>query len=338
MVVSSPQWSDALGWDSVDNYSTIQTADIDGDGAAELLARGTNGMQTWKFNQETDTWVELVVSSPQWSDALGWDSVDNYSTIQAADIDGDGGAELLARGTNGMQTWKFDPATNTWVELVVSSPQWSDALGWDSVDNYSTIQAADIDGDGAAELLARGTNGMQTWKFNQETDTWVELVVSSPQWSDALGWDSVDNYSTIQAANIDEDRGAELLARGTNGMQTWKFNQETDTWYELVVSSPQWSDALGWDSVDNYSTIQTANIQPAPDPSFNVQIQAIEVTQGVRGDIPTRTAPAGDLIFIPDTAVHVADRRTIVRVYPWGHPSIWQSAYPPLNGQAIGYS
>ena len=331
LVANSPRWSDDLGWDGVDNYSTIQTANIDEDSGAELLARGTNGMQTWKFNPATNTWYELVANSPRWSDDLGWDSVDNYSTIQAADVDGDGQAELLARGTNGMQTWKFNTATNTWYELVASSPQWSDALGWDDVDNYSTIQAADIDGDGAAELLARGTNGMQTWKFNQVTDTWEELTANSPQWSDALGWDGVDNYSTIQAANIDEDSGAELLARGTNGMQTWKFNTATNTWYELVASSPQWSDALGWDSVDNYSTIQTANIQSAPDPSFNVQIQAIEVTQGIRGDIPTRTAPGDDLVFIPDTAVHVANRRTIVRVYPWVTNPPGSPPIPPVT-------
>ena len=51
--------------------------------------------------------------------------------------------------------------------------------------------------------------------------------------------------------------------------------------------------------------------------TFNLQIQAIEVTQGVRGEIPSRVAPTGDLVLSPDGAVHIADRRTIVRVYPW---------------------
>lgn len=50
---------------------------------------------------------------------------------------------------------------------------------------------------------------------------------------------------------------------------------------------------------------------------YNLQPWAIEVTQGVRGPVFTRTPPIGDLVFPPEDVVHVANRRTIVRVYPW---------------------
>jgi hypothetical protein len=70
-----------------------------------------------------------------------------------------------------------------------------------------------------------------------------------------------------------------------------------------------------------YSTFTTeaagrSTVQPGPG-TFNLQIQAVEVTQGVRGDIPTRITPEGALSLPPDGAVHVANRRTVVRVYPW---------------------
>ena len=137
-----------------------------------------------------------------------------YALTNEAQAQLAGATVLLARGTNGMQTWKFDTETDTWIQQVANSPRWSDELGWDSVDNYSTIQAADVDGDGQDELLARANRGMLTWKYNAETNTWHELVALSPRWSDELGWDSVDNYSTIQAANIDEDSGAEATGPG----------------------------------------------------------------------------------------------------------------------------
>ena len=56
---------------------------------------------------------------------------------------------------------------------------------------------------------------------------------------------------------------------------------------------------------------------------FNLQPWAIEVTQGVRGDIPTREAPAASLFLPDEDTVYVANRRTVVRVYPWveGGPS-----------------
>ncbi|MBW8010177.1 MAG: hypothetical protein FVQ83_02890 [Chloroflexi bacterium] len=71
--------------------------------------------------------------------------------------------------------------------------------------------------------------------------------------------------------------------------------------------------------------------------TFDVQVWAVEVTQGVRGNIPTRTPPDGDMILPPDGAVHVANRQTVVRVYPW--VSVTDStSVPPLTAQITGYS
>jgi hypothetical protein len=107
--------------------------------------------------------------NPPWSDANDWLYEQYYSTIQAADVDGDGQAELLARGPAGMETWRFNSGTDTWEEVVKGTPAWSDAWGWDYHKYYSTIQAADVDGDGQAELLARGATGMETFHFNADT-------------------------------------------------------------------------------------------------------------------------------------------------------------------------
>ena len=72
------------------------------------------------------------------------------------------------------------------------------------------------------------------------------------------------------------------------------------------------------------------------DGTFNLQIQAVEVTQGVRGDIPARTAPDGDLVLPADGAVHIAERRTIVRVYPWVQMG-GSLTVPPVTAQLWAY-
>ncbi len=85
---------------------------------------------------------------------------------------------------------------------------------------------------------------------------------------------------------------------------------------------------------DQFSTNQSFG-----DPNFgtfNLQIQAIEVTQGVRGEIPTRVPPDDDLAFLPDGAVHVANRRTIVRVYPWVSGSS-EVMLPPITARLWAY-
>lgn len=53
------------------------------------------------------------------------------------------------------------------------------------------------------------------------------------------------------------------------------------------------------------------------EPPFDAQVRGIEVTQGIRQEIPTRMPPDDPLGLGSDSAVHVADRRTVVRVYPW---------------------
>ena len=54
-----------------------------------------------------------------------------------------------------------------------------------------------------------------------------------------------------------------------------------------------------------------------PTGRVDYQLIALEVTRAVRGNIPTRTPPAGPTTLPADDAVHVANRQTVVRAYPW---------------------
>jgi hypothetical protein len=67
-------------------------------------------------------------------------------------------------------------------------------------------------------------------------------------------------------------------------------------------------------------------------PGLNFQAQAIEVTQAVHGDIPTRIPPDGSLNLI-ENMVHVAGRRTVVRVYPWVSGVSSGELSPPITAQ-----
>src|SRR5206468_1397275 len=157
-----PALSDAAGWNEADNYSTIQYADIDGDGRAELVARGGVGIHVYKCDPASHTWSGPFYG-PAFSDASGWAGPHYYATIRCADIDGDGRAELLARSGVGIHVYKCDPASHTWAQLP-DGPALSDASGWSNAQYYATIQYADVDGDGRAELIARGSVGIHVYK------------------------------------------------------------------------------------------------------------------------------------------------------------------------------
>jgi hypothetical protein len=107
-----------------------------------------------------------------------------------------------------------------WSRPAVDSPAWSDASGWNDVTNYSTIQTAVVNNQ--LYLLARADAGIHTWRFNAGNDSWSMLRGDSPAWSDASGWNDVDNYSTIQTAVA--NNVLYLLARANAGIHTWRLN------------------------------------------------------------------------------------------------------------------
>jgi hypothetical protein len=166
-----------------------------------------------------DAWDPVAGGGP-FSDAQGWGAPQYYATIHSGDIDGDGADELLGRGVEGMSTYRF--TGNAWEPVPVVYGPFTDAEGWGAPQYYATIHSADIDGDGADELLGRGEMGMSTYRFT--ANTWEGVPVDYGPFTDAEGWGAPQYYATIHSGDIDGDGVDELLARGDAGMQAWRFS------------------------------------------------------------------------------------------------------------------
>ena len=63
-----------------------------------------------------------------------------------------------------MGAWRYDSGLS-WVRVGTSLAELSDAEGWNSPKYYETIQTGDPDGDGTAELIARGSTGIRNFGF-----------------------------------------------------------------------------------------------------------------------------------------------------------------------------
>ena len=138
----SPAWGDGDGWDQVSKYSTIQLADITGNGQDELLARNDDGLEIWRFDTSIGQWRPAIGAdgrpeiltdfrSPTPSeppDSHGANPM-VYSTIQTADIVGNGTESIVAQFPDGVHTWDYTPPSGThsidggtWHEEPVSGP------------------------------------------------------------------------------------------------------------------------------------------------------------------------------------------------------------------------
>jgi len=242
--VAISELSDRLGWKQPMYFSTIQAADIDGDGQDEVLGRWINGLTVYRFDRGTFVRHSRLGAL---SDNAGFYDPSWYSTIRAAVLDPKAGrADVVARKDDGIHVYRYDSATRAWRELGANAPTRpfadNDPTGtlWYQAKHYATIQLADITGDGAAELVGRGRDGLQVWQWQPAIEQWTPLAMSG-ELSDAQGFDVEAYYGTIQLADLDGDHAAELVVRAANGVRTYRW--QSNTWQRMGASGPFADDA-----------------------------------------------------------------------------------------------
>ncbi len=113
-------------------------------GAARLQAQTT----TTPPSCSNPTTILSSFEFPLWNDAIGWQQPNAYSSIQMADIDGDGQEELLGNGPSGVEVWHWEPNGQAWMQMGAGP----------TLASTDTLMTADVDGDGQAEIIQITSN------------------------------------------------------------------------------------------------------------------------------------------------------------------------------------
>ena len=203
-----PGWGDAGGWTDPSQYSTIQLADVNGDGRDELLGRNDQGLEVWSFDTSVGQWRPQVDAdgtpvaltdfgspAPGQTPATDWTQPQYYSTIQAYDVDGQPGAEILARFADGMRVYKYTPPTGTntisggsWSRIGTGGP-FSDAAGYGDASLYSTIHVGKFRTEDAPLMFARTSNSYLAWY------QWCGTAWTQVKRTNALGEFDIDGFA-----------------------------------------------------------------------------------------------------------------------------------------------
>lgn len=242
--VSAIPWSDLAGWGPAAYSSTVQWADVNGDGRADICGRSSSGV-TCAVASTIGTFG-APLTGPSWSDAAGWSNPAYYATVQLADVDGDGLADACARGPSGILCAR---STGTGFAAPFSGPAWSDATGWNAPSHYRTIRFPDIDGDGRADVCGRAGAGVTCARSN---GSGFGPAIAGPSWSDEAGWGAASYASTLQFPDVDGDGRADVCGRGPSGVMC---ALSAGSGFGAPFAGPAWSDAAGWSAPDRYATI-----------------------------------------------------------------------------------
>jgi hypothetical protein len=191
------RFSRSVGW------TDFLVADFTGDGRADVAARSSFG--EWWLGE-----TNASLGTPSRLDKLAtWSTLVAWRDVKAADMNGDGKADIVGRAVFGgfpvSQWWLAQTrlnAPNDYVGDVSALALWVEPVGWDVV-------IADTDGDGADEILGRTIYG-EWWQASKQ------LGLNTAR----LGrWDFTAWLTTL-AGDVDGDGKDDLIGRKGNGQWT----------------------------------------------------------------------------------------------------------------------
>src|SRR5258706_427884 len=119
-------FSDANGWNKEPYWNSIQFADVNGDGRADVCARGIAG--EYCGVSSGTAFSAATVWEDNFSDGNGWNKSPYWNTISFPDVNGDAKADICGRGLAG----EYCGISNGYVFSAVTlwETNFSDANGW----------------------------------------------------------------------------------------------------------------------------------------------------------------------------------------------------------------
>lgn len=203
----------AGGWFSEDRYPR-HLADVTGDGRADIIGFGDNGVYVAKANASGSFEAASLAVANFGVVAGGW-STDDRNPREVADVNGDGLADIVGFGDNAVYV-ALAQADGSFGQMGAALAGFGAvAGGWTSDDKYPR-RLADINGDGRADIVAFGDNavfvalGTAEGTFGASTQTITTFGYI------AGGWTSNDRFPR-ELADVNGDGCADIIGFGEMG-------------------------------------------------------------------------------------------------------------------------
>ena len=212
-------------------------ADYDGDGSTELLVASPWGLG---ILEQAGTTMAAPMMAPNGTRFGGWllNTGDN-SFGPVGDLDGDGRAEILVTSPWGVGVMALAGGT---MAVPMMAPNGTRFGGWllNTADNVFG-PVADLDGDGAAEILVTSPWGIGVLKLSGSTFT---VLTRAPNGTRFGGWllNTADNVFG-PVGDFDGDGLAEIMVQSPWGIGILKLSGNTFT---VPMMQPNGTRFGGW--------------------------------------------------------------------------------------------
>ena len=229
-----PAWGRSGGWSNAAQRASIQPTDIDGDGRPELIGWDATGVHVWTFQPADETcsldrpacgsWAPFAQPLvAEFADANGFGG-DAPRTIKAVDIDGDGHAEIVGMGANGLTAVRWDGRSFGFVQQYpeLKTP---DRNGIDS------IRVGEVDGKPGEEILVRRADGLHVYTYAKDTGFSQQGLLTDFADGTDVGRND-HHWRTTMLVDFAGDGHKAVVANTSGGLRVWWYGPG-GTWNAL---------------------------------------------------------------------------------------------------------
>ena len=235
--------SDRDGWNRPSQYTTIQTADLNGDGEYELLARAADGVHVYRWNAGANTFTDISKPPRLFSDAAGGADPSVYETIQT--------------GRSARQRTRLDPRANLSRHRVRPLERAERPLRGCDADR-DRFRSGRPDRRSESSCRARGScrrelaGGVRWYVFRADGAIREEPTL---HFADLDGFNRPSQYETVRAIHVPGMRWDTVIARDRTGLHFYSHDTGNGAWVTNAPPLHDLSDANGFDRPSQYRTI-----------------------------------------------------------------------------------
>jgi hypothetical protein len=211
-------------WNSKVSWLNFQTADLNGDGKADVIGRDPTSGAWWVGLSNGTTF-----STSMWG---AWNPKATWVDIHVADLNGDGKADIIGRVLQTGQWWAAISTGSSFTNSLWGT--WSTGVNW------GDIQVADFNGDGKADVAGRALSYGQWW-VGQSTGS----SLSTSFWT---AWNPAINWVDVRSGDFNGDGQADIVGRVQQD-GTWWLAQSTGSSFTNSYWG-QWNPNVTWVDVN----------------------------------------------------------------------------------------
>jgi hypothetical protein len=208
--------TDAGGWSSNDTYPR-ELADVNLDGRADIIGFGAAGVYESLATAGGHFAAPTFELAAFGTMAGGWSS-DNTYPRALADVNGDGRADIVGFGADGVYVSLNTGGGHFAMPTFELAAFGTNAGGWTSQDLYPRT-LADVNADGLADIVGFGADGVSV-SLATTGGHFASPMFQLPAFgANAGGWNS-DNTFPRQLADVTGDGKADVVGFAANGVWT----------------------------------------------------------------------------------------------------------------------